>query len=100
MSYGFYKMPPRSTHEEYIAKLIGPMAAEQLLSKGKLTGEELKSVKELEPPKVADTLLDAKMAAKAQGYSGNICTNCHGARLKRAGHCEVCDDCGTTTGCS
>lgn len=50
----------------------------------------------LDAPKVGDTLL----AARAQGYTGDVCNHCGGARMKMAGHCMVCDDCGETTGCS
>jgi hypothetical protein len=32
-------------------------------------------------------------------YSGNICDACGGTRMRRAGTCEVCDDCGTAGGC-
>lgn len=38
--------------------------------------------------------------AKQAGYTGNICDVCGSTRMKMAGHCMVCDDCGTTTGCS
>lgn len=37
---------------------------------------------------------------KAMGYTGNTCNACQGTRMMIAGHCEVCSDCGTTTGCS
>jgi len=29
-----------------------------------------------------------------------VCDQCGGAHMARAGHCLVCTDCGTTTGCS
>ncbi|AEI71056.1 RNR alpha [EBPR siphovirus 2] len=38
--------------------------------------------------------------ARAQGYTGDACTNCQQFKMKQAGHCMVCDACGTTTGCS
>lgn len=38
--------------------------------------------------------------ARAMGFTGNLCSNCGGIHLQQAGHCEVCSDCGTTTGCS
>jgi ribonucleoside-diphosphate reductase alpha chain len=38
--------------------------------------------------------------AKAKGYTGEQCGNCGSMRVKRNGSCTVCDDCGTTTGCS
>ncbi|GIV54844.1 MAG: transcriptional regulator [Candidatus Kapaibacterium sp.] len=38
--------------------------------------------------------------AKAQGYTGEQCYSCGSMRVKRNGSCTVCEDCGTTTGCS
>jgi len=38
--------------------------------------------------------------ARMKGYTGNQCSNCNSMRMKVSGHCEVCEDCGTTTGCS
>mgnify|MGYP001599492685 CR=1 FL=1 len=38
--------------------------------------------------------------AKAKGYTGDQCDNCNSMRMKISGHCTVCEDCGTTTGCS
>lgn len=34
------------------------------------------------------------------GYTGEPCTNCGSMRVKRNGSCTVCEDCGTTSGCS
>ena len=38
--------------------------------------------------------------AKAQGFTGSICGGCGSVRMKRNGSCEVCMDCGATSGCS
>ena len=38
--------------------------------------------------------------AKAQGYTGEQCSNCSSMKVKRNGSCMVCLDCGETTGCS
>ncbi len=38
--------------------------------------------------------------AKSQGYVGEACTNCGSMHVRRNGTCTVCDDCGTTSGCS
>lgn len=50
------------------------------------------------------TRIETKQApvsvARAQGYTGDTCTSCSGVRMRRNGSCLVCDDCGTTTGCS
>lgn len=43
-------------------------------------------------PKAVDT-------ARSQGYTGNVCGTCGGVRMKNAGACEVCEDCGTSGGC-
>ena len=40
------------------------------------------------------------MEAKSQGYTGEQCTECASMRVKRNGSCTVCEDCGTTSGCS
>ncbi len=39
-------------------------------------------------------------AAKQAGYTGEQCYSCGSIRVKRSGSCTVCEDCGTTSGCS
>jgi hypothetical protein len=41
-----------------------------------------------------------RIIAVQSGYTGDPCNQCHGFRTKRNGSCLVCEDCGTTTGCS
>ena len=41
----------------------------------------------------------AILVARAQGYTGEMCS-CGSSRVKRNGACTVCEDCGTTSGCS
>lgn len=43
---------------------------------------------------------NASLEAMSLGYTGEQCVNCGSMRLKRNGSCSVCEDCGTTTGCS
>lgn len=50
------------------------------------------------PPSVGATLTQAE--ARASGYTGNVCDICGSARMRVAGHCMVCEECGSTTGCS
>lgn len=38
--------------------------------------------------------------AQSFGYTGEYCSNCGSMRVKRNGSCTVCEDCGTTSGCS
>lgn len=50
---------------------------------------------DLGPPKVKPVEM-----ARQQGYTGNECATCHSLRMRVAGHCEVCEDCGNSSGCS
>lgn len=50
------------------------------------------------PPAIPATLTHSE--AKASGYTGSVCDVCGSPRMKMAGHCQVCEDCGTSTGCS
>lgn len=34
------------------------------------------------------------------GFTGSLCSACGSASMVRAGTCELCQSCGTTTGCS
>lgn len=38
--------------------------------------------------------------SKMAGYTGDSCSSCGSMRLRRNGTCTVCDDCGSTSGCS
>lgn len=39
-------------------------------------------------------------AVRSQGYTGEQCSNCGSMRVRQNGSCMVCEDCGSTTGCS
>lgn len=38
--------------------------------------------------------------ARSMGYTGEQCANCGSIHVKRNGSCMLCEDCGTTSGCS
>jgi formate dehydrogenase maturation protein FdhE len=38
--------------------------------------------------------------ARQQGFTGDSCNTCGSMKMQVAGHCTVCAECGTTTGCS
>ncbi len=38
--------------------------------------------------------------AKARGYTGESCPVCGSMRMRQSGSCAICEDCGTTSGCS
>ena len=48
-------------------------------------------------PGIASSDLDA---ARQQGYTGSLCGSCGSTKMKRNGACEICLDCGATSGCS
>lgn len=55
-------------------------------------------------PSLAQTELGSgkvdSSTARAMGYTGGQCDHCFSMKMKVSGHCMVCEDCGTTTGCS
>ena len=44
--------------------------------------------------------VNQRAAAKAKGYEGSSCPECHNFTMVRNGTCLKCDTCGSTTGCS
>ncbi len=38
--------------------------------------------------------------ARMKGYTGEQCSNCGSMKVRQNGTCAVCEECGTTTGCS
>lgn len=56
---------------------------------------------------ISVTLLDSEklpVMTRAQaiqsGFTGDSCDHCGSSRMKNTGHCNTCEECGTTTGCS
>ncbi len=62
---------------------------------------DLKTKKEIEAAvEQIDQSTEKTAQAKLQGFTGSQCTGCGSMRMKRNGSCEVCLDCGATSGCS
>lgn len=102
MSYGFYRMSRTATRADYVEKVarvhnVVIAIGIDVSNPSPRIVEVVDDFQIVEPPHMADTLLSD---VRAQGYSGDLCTTCQGARMRWAGHCQVCEDCGTTTGCS
>lgn len=38
--------------------------------------------------------------AREAGYTGDVCGQCGGCKMRRNGSCLLCEDCGLTSGCS
>ncbi len=49
---------------------------------------------------VADAAATKAELAKQQGFTGSMCSGCGSFKMKRNGSCELCVDCGQTSGCS
>ncbi len=39
-------------------------------------------------------------SSRDAGYTGDICGQCQGVKMRRNGSCLLCEDCGSTSGCS
>jgi ribonucleoside-diphosphate reductase alpha chain len=46
------------------------------------------------------TRAEAAEMSRRAGYTGDGCASCSSMRVRRNGTCVVCEDCGTTSGCS
>ena len=53
----------------------------------------------MDKPEVSEEEAKIKVA-RGKGYTGDQCGACGSMRVKRNGACTVCDDCGSTSGCS
>lgn len=92
MSYGFYRLGANADPAKAKRKFGALMSGQQTVIM-----TPANPVKIEEPPHVKDTLPGSP---KSMGFTGNTCDHCGSTRMIRAGHCEACSDCGTTTGCS
>ena len=54
---------------------------------------------ELRPALQSNVFIQKDQARRA-GYTGESCGSCGSIRVRRNGTCVVCEDCGTTSGCS
>lgn len=43
---------------------------------------------------------NSRSTAKLGGYTGDICSICGSIRMRRNGTCLLCEECGSTSGCS
>ncbi len=51
-------------------------------------------------PYASMTRGEASDLSRRAGYTGDGCSSCGSMRVRRNGTCVVCEDCGTTSGCS
>lgn len=89
MSSGYYRLGANVPGKKLTFEQVGEPVVGRLTSSR--TNEEM--IKPT-PPEAFEP------DPRAMGYTGDTCTNCQGSRVRNNGTCKVCDDCGTTTGCS
>jgi hypothetical protein len=96
MSSGFWRLGANVPNKN----LDGIVAPVTRLTPEKVPEEEIPSSG---VPALAETMTSYPMSpgvARAIGFTGDQCPACNSMRLKYSGHCQVCTDCGETTGCS
>jgi ribonucleoside-diphosphate reductase alpha chain len=54
----------------------------------------------LEVDNVSSNINKKREEKKQLGYTGEVCGSCGGMNVRKNGSCAVCEDCGSTTGCS
>ncbi|MHA7970821.1 vitamin B12-dependent ribonucleotide reductase [Rhizobium sp. CAU 1783] len=92
-------------YEERAAELAEEIADETLASETDQAATALFSDKAAADAAAAKTEAkkveaERRMRSIAQGYTGNMCSECQNFTMVRNGTCEKCDTCGATSGCS
>ncbi|NML73889.1 vitamin B12-dependent ribonucleotide reductase [Rhizobium sp. S-51] len=92
-------------YEERAAELAEEIADEALASETDQAATALFSDKAAADAAAAKTEAkkveaERRMRSIAQGYTGNMCSECQNFTMVRNGTCEKCDTCGATSGCS
>lgn len=87
------------------AKELAEEIAEEIVSEEKQVATALFSDKAAADASAAKTEAkkvenERRMRSIAQGYTGNMCSECQNFTMVRNGTCEKCDTCGATSGCS
>ncbi len=92
-------------YEERAKELAEEIAEEAVADEGQQAATALFSDKAAADAATAKTEAkkveaERRMRSIAQGYTGNMCTECQNFTMVRNGTCEKCDTCGATSGCS
>lgn len=84
--------------EEFETSITQELAAQPLMPQA-ITSEPVQLQLAQVNPIESDDNNSIKLA-KSKGYTGEMCGTCGGMNVRKNGSCSVCEDCGTTTGCS
>ncbi|MBR9701208.1 adenosylcobalamin-dependent ribonucleoside-diphosphate reductase [Candidatus Woesearchaeota archaeon] len=96
MVMGDPKIKQATSVVDYIFRVLGSEYLER---------DDLVHIKEAPARKTHQTVLaetsgKAIQEAKDQGFTGEECSECGSLKMKQNGTCNLCLDCGSTTGCS
>ena len=75
----------------------GTEAPAEVSSPTAIISEEKEPEVEVAQTSTSNSELDI---ARQQGFTGSVCMGCGSTKMKRNGSCEICLDCGATSGCS
>lgn len=81
---------------DYLLRVLG----HEYLDRKDLVHEQVAPTRTKRARKQLDEEERSILEARAKGYTGEKCPSCSSMRLKRNGTCALCEDCGSTTGCS
>lgn len=95
MSYGFYRLG-----SSVIGKKLPPLLNPMLVRPVDVEVEDKAARPAPLPAEHFEPGTSLRDDARAKGYTGDTCDNCGSTRMLRTGHCNTCEACGTTTGCS
>lgn len=102
--YGFVQKHPYIKHVSSISDLISKVIDIELgdYSRCQIKPNPEDMVKPtIQYNEVSTTSIDhGKSEIKGERIYSEVCSNCSSTNLVRNGTCKVCQDCGTTTGCS
>lgn len=92
---GFVSRHPYIKHASSISDLVSKVIDIEL---GEFSRCEVKPEEEISTEEVSyDEDIEIN---KGEKIYGEICANCSSDKLRKNGTCKVCEDCGSTTGCS
>ena len=86
--------------DSYGAHAMGEHAAHPHIEEQRSQGKLVEAPLEKEMGSESDDYETRAKAAKEQGFTGAQCLACSSMKVKQNGSCQVCIDCGETTGCS
>ena len=95
MSYGYFRLGANVP-----GKRLPPILNPMLVAPADLEPEMSTAPRNPVAPIEFEPGMSARDDARAKGYTGDTCDNCGSTRMLRTGHCNTCESCGTTTGCS